>query len=143
MSPRVPEPPSRYEEEGIPDLTELTPEQLATGQDEGYLEPPHDTPLLVDEYGTTAEEQHHGEPLDLRLSREEPDFLAAADVYPDESAGADTPFDEASGQGVGRLVDPDEGLGEDTEKDLVAYDVGTDGGGYSAEEAAMHVEPEA
>jgi hypothetical protein len=37
------------------------------------------------------------------------------------------------------MVDPDEGAYDDTEADLVAYDVGTDLGGYSAEEAAMHI----
>ena len=40
---------------------------------------------------------------------------------------------------AGRLVDPDEGVREDAEKDLVAEDVGIDGAGASAEEAAMHV----
>ena len=66
----------------------------------------------------------------------------AAGTDADESEGADTPFDERAGQGVGRLVEPDEGARSDTEADLVASDVGTDLGGYSAEEAAMHVEPE-
>ena len=40
---------------------------------------------------------------------------------------------------AGRLVDEDEGLGPDLEKDLVAEDVGIDGAGASAEEAAVHV----
>jgi hypothetical protein len=30
-------------------------------------------------------------------------------------------------------------MGEDTESDMVADDVGIDGGGSSAEEAAMHI----
>ena len=34
---------------------------------------PADRPLAVDEYGTTGTEMHQGEPLGLRLSREEPD----------------------------------------------------------------------
>ena len=92
--------------------------------------------------GTTAAEQAEGEPLDTRLEREEPDVLAAVDQPADESAGADTPFDERAGQGVGRLVETDEGARTDTEADLVAGDVGTDLGGYSAEESAMHLEPE-
>ena len=49
---------------------------------------------------------------------------------------------ERAGQGVGRLVGTDEGARSDTEADLVAGDVGTDLGGYSAEESAMHLEPE-
>jgi len=34
---------------------------------------------------------------------------------------------------------PDEGAHEDTESDMVADDVGIDGGGSSAEEAAVHI----
>ena len=45
-------------------------------------------------------------------------------------------------QRAGRLVDLDEGLGEDTEKDLVADDVGIDGAAASAEEAAVHIVPD-
>jgi hypothetical protein len=130
----VTEPSDPFEDEGLPDPAAPEPEQLATGQAEGTMEPPHDTPLAVDEYGTTPAEMREGEPLDGRLAREEPDVLAAADTPADESV--DQPP-------VGRLVDPDEGLGPDTEKDMVASDVGTDLGGKTAEEAAMHVEPEA
>jgi hypothetical protein len=43
-----------------------------------------------------------------------------------------------SGQPVGRLVEPDEGLTEDTEKDMIARDAGAAGGGPSAEELAIH-----
>ncbi len=49
---------------------------------------------------------------------------------------------EVGGRRAGRLVDPDEGTGEDTEKDLFGTDVGIDGAAASAEEAAMHVVPE-
>ena len=44
-----------------------------------------------------------------------------------------------SGARAGRLVAPDEGTGADVEKDEVAEDVGIDGAGASAEEAAMHI----
>jgi hypothetical protein len=40
---------------------------------------------------------------------------------------------------AGRLVDPDQGGTGDAEKDLIGYDVGIDGAGAGAEEAAMHV----
>ena len=40
---------------------------------------------------------------------------------------------------AGRLVAPDKGFGEDLEADLVADDVGIDGGAASAEEAAVHI----
>ncbi|MFD5544778.1 DUF5709 domain-containing protein, partial [Streptomyces sp. NPDC127079] len=44
---------------------------------------------------------------------------------------------------AGRLLAPDEGTHEVTESDLFASDRGLDGAGASAEEAAMHVIPEA
>ena len=43
---------------------------------------------------------------------------------------------------AGRLVDPDQGYGEDTESELVGTDVGIDGAAASAEEAAVHVIPD-
>lgn len=39
---------------------------------------------------------------------------------------------------VGRIVEPDEGVRTDDEKDAVAYDAGPAGGGPTAEEAAIH-----
>jgi uncharacterized iron-regulated membrane protein len=142
MSSRIPENPSAAEAEGIPDPGFSDPSQVVAGDTEATMEPPHDTALAVDEWGTTASEQAEGESLDARVAREEDDVLAAVDLPADESPGADTPFDERAGQGVGRLVEADEGARTDTEADLVAGDVGTDLGGYSAEESAMHIEPE-
>lgn len=142
MSSRIPEKPSEAEAEGIPDAGLSDPGQLASGDTEATMEPPHDTAFAVEDFGTTAAELHDGEPLDGRLAREEPDVMAAVGEPADESQGADTPFDERAGQGVGRLVEPDEGARTDTEADLIATDAGTDLGGYSAEEAAMHLEPE-
>ncbi|RBQ19325.1 hypothetical protein DP939_15460 [Spongiactinospora rosea] len=57
-------------------------------------------------------------------------------AQPEEPSGAvwDTP------RPAGRLVEPDEGVRADTEKDEIAREVGPDGGGFSAEEAAMHVD---
>lgn len=141
MTSRIPEAPSDTEAEGVPDPGESTAGQDATGDGGGHgQEPPHDTAIAVHEFGTTAQEEHDGESLDGRLSREQPDVLALTGTDPDESQGSDTPFDERAGQGVGRLVEPDEGSRADTESDLVATDVGTDLGGYTAEESAMHLE---
>ena len=143
MTSRIPEPPSAMEAEGIPDPGFAAANEEVTGQAEGTMDAPRDVPLASDDFGTTAAELHDGEPLDGRLAREEPDVLDAVDLPADESHTADTPFAEGSGQGIGRLVEPDEGARADTESDMVATDVGTDLGGYSAEEAAMHLEPEA
>ena len=142
MTSRIPEPPSASEAEGIPDPGFDEPGLDAAGDSEGTVEPPHDTAIAVDEFGTTASELAEGEPLDGRVAREEPEVLAAAGRDADESEGADTPFDERSGQGVGRLVESDEGARTDTEAELTATDAGTDLGGYTAEESAMHLEPE-
>ncbi len=143
MTSRIPEPPSEMEAEGIPDPGSAAENELSTGQTEGIMTTPRDTPVAADDFGTTAAEMHDGEGLEGRIAREEPDVLAAAGAPADESATADTPFAEAAGQGIGRIVEPDQGGTSDTEKDMIGTDVGTDLGGYSAEESAMHLEPEA
>jgi hypothetical protein len=78
-SPRTPASPNREAAEGLPDSEELTPEQAATGQDEGVTEPPHDSPLGAEGFGTTPAEQREGESLDGRLAREEADGAVHAD----------------------------------------------------------------
>ncbi len=86
-------------------------------------------------YGNTPWEEEHRETIDQRIGQE----------VPDEDPYAETGDDDVLDDGevgtvrAGRLVDPDEGLGEDTEKDLVGDDVGIDGAAASAEEAAMHI----
>jgi hypothetical protein len=191
MSHHTPEhdPHSRFEDEGIPDLQDGTPEQQwAVDPQEAPL--PADEPVAVDDYGTTNEEQIQGESLTGRLGREVPeeqplfgvDESATATRPPAADGGGGAPdaeeLTEESGLGVGsdldtgyerdsgvdrpweaqpeepsgqvwdeprragRLVAPDEGAHEDAEPDEVATEAGPDAGGYSAEEAAMRVEPE-
>ena len=90
-------------------------------------------------YGNTPYEEAAGESLDQRVAQEEPeaDPYDATDVD-DENLGDG----EVGDQRAGRLVDPDAGFGEDTEKDLIADDVGIDGAAASAEEAAVHIVPD-
>jgi hypothetical protein len=197
MSEHVPEhdPRSRFEDEGIPDLQDGTPQQQwAVDPQEAPL--PADHPVAADDFGTTVEEQIEGEPLAGRLDREVPDrqpVFGSADPTGDtQQAGADLDvgsrgvdprtgepiLSEDSGLGVGsdldtgfqpdadvdpdgpaqtgepwtrvrddvrpagRIVAPDEGAHVDAEPDQVAEEVGPDMGGYTAEEAAMRVEPE-
>ena len=109
-------------------------------------------------YGTTAGEQESGESLDQLLAEEEPDDTLDAledeeeddDDEDDELAGLDDEdagdedvdgllLDDGPDPRAGRLVAEDEGAHPDEEEDLVASDVGIDGGGATAEEAAMHV----
>ena len=96
--------------------------------DEGY--PPADGWSPGEGFGTTLAEERQGESLDQRIAQEVPDLT---DDDPDEFGG------EVGDVRAGRLVAPDEGAHEDVDSELMAFDVGIDGAGASAEEAAVHV----
>jgi hypothetical protein len=108
--------------------------------DEGYSPP--EKWSAAQGFGNTPLEEQMGETLDQRLQQEipEPDpyELAEQEVDPDE----EDVDDEVGDVRAGRLVEPDEGVHTDQEKDLVAEDVGIDGAAASAEEAAVHVIPD-
>ncbi|WP_214411524.1 DUF5709 domain-containing protein [Sphaerisporangium fuscum] len=184
------DPYSRFEDEGIPDLQDGTPQQQ-WAEDPQEMPLPADHPTAVDDFGTTIDEEIQGESLESRVRREVPEeqpvfgddeVTRTADESgvtstgeEDESAsgmetglgvGADLdtryqPDDDGAAvpewathpgesaehlweepRPAGRLVEPDEGAREDTEPDVIAREVGPDMGGFSAEEAAMRVEPE-
>jgi hypothetical protein len=110
-------------------------------------------------FGTTEEEQEEGESLDQLLAEEEPDDtleLTEDELEDDDEDEEDVEesdaeddagdedvdgllLDDGPDPRAGRLVAEDEGAHPDEEEDLVASDVGIDGGGATAEEAAMHV----
>jgi len=88
------------------------------------------------------------ESLDRLLAEEEPDTPFDVDddlpEDPDDAEEADEYLDgllldDGPDPRAGRLVAEDEGAHADAEEDLVARDVGIDGGAASAEEAAVHV----
>jgi len=108
--------------------------ELADELDRGYSPP--ESWSAGQRFGNTAYEEATGESLDQRIAQEEPepDPYAATDVDDEELTD-----DQVGDRRAGRLVDLDEGLGEDTEADLVADDVGIDGAAASAEEAAVHI----
>jgi hypothetical protein len=100
-------------------------------------------------FGNTAPEEQEGESLDQLLSEEEPerDPYADSDDEDDEDEDEDRRADDLWDDDEpeprsGRLVADDEGAHTDAEEDLVAHDVGIDGGAASAEEAAVHVQDE-
>lgn len=101
--------------------------------DEGYSPPDREPSNLSDPaYAGGAST------LDRELASEEPEVWAG-------EAPADEPLPEVSDDDCetpdprsGRLVDPNRGLGEDVTSELVGTDAGIDGGGASAEEAAVH-----
>jgi len=122
--------------------------------DRGYSPP--EKPRGVEAFGTTAEEQHQGENLEQRIRQEEPDPNTAYGAPDNESGldddriGGDDPDsiaaeddwlgdNEVGDRRAGRLVADDEGAHDDDEKQAWASDVGIDGAGATAEEAAMHI----
>jgi hypothetical protein len=102
-------------------------------------------------FGDTATEQSEGESLDQLLAEEEPDPVLDfdedddedEDLEDDDDAGDEDVdgllLDDGPDPRAGRLVAEDEGAHPNEEEDLVARDVGIDGGGATAEEAAVHV----
>lgn len=101
----------------------LTGDNTEDPLDAGYSPPERESHSWR---GDTAEEAREGESLDRHLAEEEPDVSADDDdIEPERRAG--------------RLVAPDEGAHEDTERDEVATDLGRAGSAASAEEAAMYV----
>jgi hypothetical protein len=138
VSSRIPDPADPFEEEGLASPDPEWGAKRITGDAQDEAPVPAERPLAVDDYGTTAAEEAAGEPLAGKLRREEPDLRA--DQPADESPDADQPYPQDRDERVGRIVEPDEGAREDTEAAAVAADVGTDLGGFSAEERAMHIE---
>ncbi len=77
------------------------------------------------------------DPYELADAEAERGDLASLVAEESPTEGEITP--DADGARAGRLVAEDEGVRTDTEKDLVATDVGIDGAAAGAEEAAVHV----
>jgi hypothetical protein len=142
VSSRIGEPSDPFEDEGQASAEPGLAGKRITGDPQDDMPVAGDRPLAVDDYGTTALEQSLGEPLDVRLAREEPDLLETAPPVVSDREGSDNPYPADREEQVGRIVQSDEGAREDTEADMVAMDVGTDQGGFTAEERAMHIEPE-
>ncbi len=98
--------------------------------DEGYSPP--ESYSAAERFGNTAAEMREGETLDQRIAQEEPDVSSdPSDEFLDDG--------EVGSQRAGRLVDPDGGIGPDHDAELIGEDVGIDGAGASAEEAAVHI----
>lgn len=123
----------------------LDPEDTLDGDgtddplDQGWSPP--EKPWAVEHDGVTAAEGLRGETLDQRLAEEVPDPVMEDGDGIGDSVGTDgEPLDNEVGAArSGRLVAPDEGAHDDEESALIATDVGIDGAGASAEEAAVHI----
>lgn len=110
---------------------------VADALDEGYSPPERPSSII-------REGPH--ETLDQRLAEEipEPDPYAEDDEEDNLTVRADEEIlddGEVGDLRAGRLVDPNQGIGPDVDKELVGLDVGIDGAAASAEEAAVHIIP--
>jgi hypothetical protein len=117
----------------------LDDDELGTDLDEGYS--PVERPRGVSAWGTTAREAGSSEGLAGRLAREEPDEseTVEGDGIGDTSDTDGEPIDDEVGDvRAGRLVIA-EVEPTDASSDYEARDIGIDGAGASAEEAAVHV----
>ena len=106
--------------------------------DEGYSPPEKWSP--GEGFGNTPLEEAMGETFEQRVAQEVPEadpYEQAERMSVDEIEGVGDDREVGDAR-TGRLVAPDEGAHEDTEKDVVAQDVGIDGAGAGAEEAAVH-----
>lgn len=125
------------EDEGVLDASDTLEGGVGDPLDVGIVATDHWSG--ANRFGTTAAEERAGESLAQRLAEEEPDTTADDDPAPygDEDELTRRGFDRDLR--AGRLVDTNDGFGEDVEADSVGRDVGIDGGGASAEEAAVHL----
>jgi len=153
---------TRHESADLTDYSVQEPADSLTGEpgepgadplDRGVAPPERWS--AAERFGTTADEQAEGESLDDLLAEEEPDPSLEYDdegseedeQIPEDRDDDDEAEEYSDGLGLddgpdpraGRLVAEDEGAHPDEEEDLVATDVGIDGGAASAEEAALHV----
>ena len=114
-------------------LDQLEPERSL---DDRGVDDPLDEGYSPPEKPSAAMRHGDRETLDERLAAEEPD------VSGDDPGNDFLDDGEVGGERAGRLVEPNQGIGPDNEKDLIGDDVGIDGAAASAEEAAMHIVPD-
>src|SRR6476661_5170705 len=137
---------TRHESADLDDYSTQEPADSLTGEpgqpgddplDRGVAPPERWSAVIRS--GSDGSEQ---ESLDQLLGEEEPDTaLDLDDELPEDREDDDEAdeYDDGPDPRAGRLVAEDEGAHSDDEEDLVATDVGIDGGAASAEEAAIHV----
>jgi Family of unknown function (DUF5709) len=134
--------PERSEQlDQTPEGDRLDPRGPEDVLDEGYSPP--EKWSAAQRFGNTHLEEETGETLDQRIAQEEPDpfersleSAAGDDAQDDEDREPELqePTGEVGEERAGRLA-----VEEDFESDLFAEDVGVDGAGAGAEEAAVHV----
>jgi len=119
-------------------------DELDTLEGNGVLDPldegvsPPERPWAVNDWGTTAREEAEGEGVARRLSRELPEAWAGDEegdgLGDSRDSDGELLDDEVGDARSGRLEGDRSG-----DHELYAVDVGIDGAGASAEEAAVHL----
>jgi Family of unknown function (DUF5709) len=148
---------NRHEAADLEDYSVQEPADSLTGEPGEPGDDPLDRGVAPPEHWSSViRNADDPESLDQLLAEEEPDPALDLDDedVPEGSApdGEDDEDDDEADEYLdglllddgpdpraGRLVAEDEGAHPDEEADLVARDVGIDGGAASAEEAALHV----
>lgn len=132
--------PSEYGE--IPDESEQLdqdPFQPDYGLEDRGVDDALDEGLTTPENWSKLQRTGAHETMDERLAEEIPDETAQDDSDDDTLIEDHIDDGEVGDARAGRLVDPDQGIGEDREEELIGEDVGIDGAAASAEEAAVHI----
>jgi hypothetical protein len=124
------------EDDGVLDVSDsLDDDRVADPLDTGVAAA--DRWAGANRFGTTPAEARAGESMERLLAQEEPDIDPYADGPDDEDELVRRGYEREVR--AGRLVADDEGVRQDEQAEAVARDVGVDGGGASAEEAAIHL----
>ncbi len=98
--------------------------------DEGWSPPDREPAVHV----PTATEEENGLSLDELLAAEEPDISSGEESHLFDEYG-----EQVGGQRAGRLVAADLDSADFKERDYFGGDIGIEGAGASAEEAAVHI----
>ena len=144
---------NRHEAADLDDYSTQEPADSLTGEPGEPGDDPLDRGVAPPErWSAVIRNGDDPESLDQLLAEEEPDPALDLDQDEDEDVPEDSDDEDEADEYVdglllddgpdpraGRLVAEDEGAHPDDEEDLVATDVGIDGGAASAEEAAIHV----
>ena len=120
----------------------LDDDELGIDPDEGYS--PAERPWGLSAWGTTAREAASHEDLGHRLAREDAERSDPIDgdgIGDTSDTDGELIDDQVGDVRAGRLVIGDIDA-SDPRSDYWAHDVGIDGAGASAEEAAMHIVPD-
>jgi hypothetical protein len=124
----------------LPSDEGLDDQEVGVDLDEGYS--PAERPLALFAWGTTAAEEASQESLNRLLAREEPEIADGTTDGDGLGDSSDTDGelidDQVGDRRAGRLLIAEVDAA-DPNSDYWATDVGIDGAGASAEEAAIHV----